>query len=364
MKNILLLCESYDGGVKTYIDTIIGNEKSFLNYKFKVLVSSKRLDNKKIINKDFLVDDNLSFGKSLLNLIKALKRLHYEVKINNIDIVHANSTFSGFLIYLYSFLNHNVSFIYTPHGYYSFKSMNKFKKIFIRYIEKKINKVCRKVIHVSHSEESQAIKQQIITKKKSVVIFNGVIDPHININKKKLEKKFTIVNLARVDEQKNPFEFIEVAKYILKKNEDVLFIWAGRGKYLEAAKRQVQKDKLENQIKFIGFSDDKSEILSQANLYFSTSYYEGLPFSVVEAMSYKLPVVLSDVVGHKELVQENGVLYPLTNIEYVSNYIDTLILKKDLLKELSEQSYSLYKNLFSINIMMKKLNNVYNSVAE
>ncbi|TFH63646.1 glycosyltransferase [Peribacillus frigoritolerans] len=360
MKNILLLCEAYGGGVKTYIDAITLNEERFPKCQFNVLVSSKRNETGSKINRDFIIDDNLSFGKSPLKLIRAINKIHRLVKKNNINIIHANSTFSGLLIYIYSFFNRRITFIYTPHGYYSLKSMNKFKKKFIRFVEKKINNVSHNVIHVSNSEENEAIKHQIVSKEKSKVIFNGVEDPDIDI-KKNLKDTFKIVNLARVDDQKNPFEFIEIAKQIIDAGVNVEFIWAGNGEFLEEARKKVKEYNMEKKIRFIGFSDQKNDLLSQADLYFSTSYYEGLPFSVVEAMSYKIPLILSDIVGHSDLVdqEKNGILFELKDRTSVIHFIQSMISDREKWNYLSSNSYECYKKHFSLDIMLQSLSEVY-----
>src|SRR5690606_3554981 len=121
----------------------------------------------------------------------------------------------------------------------SFKQMNKYKQILVRYAEKRINRISHKVIHVSESEEQEAISNKLITKHKSSVILNGVIDPE-QFPPKGFENLFTIVNLARVDDQKNPFEFVEIAKNILNNNTQVQFIWAGNGKHLDEVRKKIK----------------------------------------------------------------------------------------------------------------------------
>lgn len=364
MRNILLLCESYGGGVKTYIDTIYSNKHKFLDCKIGVLISSERLDNTYNLDKHYIVEDHLSFGKSLLKIIKAIKKIHREVKSNHIDIIHANSTISGLLIYFYSFINHEVAFIYTPHGYYSLKNMSRFKKKLIRIAEKKINKICKKVIHVSESEEKEAMKFQMVPLENSVVVFNGVKDPQASINKKEFNHRlFTIVNLARVDDQKNPIEFIKIAKYLIDHNLNVQFIWAGSGSNLNEARKKVEEYKLENRVRFIGFSDKKEEFLKQADLYFSTSHYEGLPFAAVEAMSYGLPLLLSNVVGHEDLIIEgnNGKLFDHGDYEAIKRFINTLLNNKDIYVNLANNSYLYYKVNFSEEKMLKELQVIYHN---
>lgn len=363
MKRVLLVGESYSGGVKTYIDTIMLNQSNEQRIHFRALVSSKRLDKDERVESEYLVEDNLSFGKSPLKLMKSLLTLHHVVKTKNMDIVHANSTFAGVLMYIYTFWNRDLFYIYSPHGYYSFKKMGKIKKIAVRFIEKRINFSSDLIIHVSSSEERAAIENKLTTAEKSIVVLNGAKDPKVKA-KRKVNDVFTIVNLARVDDQKNPFEFIEIAKNILEKNPYVQFIWAGNGKYLEEARGKVKFYGLGEKIKFIGFSSDKEKILQTSDLYFSTSNYEGLPFSVIEAMSYKLPLLLTNITGHKDLIdgKDNGLLFENKKDEIIYEFVQNLVLNREKWNLMSEGSYRIFNERFNTDQMLKKLGSIYQSV--
>lgn len=365
-KNILYVCESYGGGVKTHIDKIYLNHSDLSKFNFTVLISSKRIENVNLINPNFIIDDNLSFGRSFIKFFKALKNINRIVKENNIDIIHAHSTISGLLIFIYSFFNKKISYLYTPHGYYSLKPMNLFKKKVVQICEKWINSISDYVIHVSRSEEAIAINQKIVSSEKSVVIFNGVEDPCIPNKVFKYKKQTLIVNLARVEDQKNPFEFIEIAKKVIEKNDSVNFIWAGSGGKLTLARKRVEELNLSRRIKFIGFTNDVSRVLKDADIFFSTSLYEGLPFSVIEAASYKLPLVLSKVPGHIDLIEsnKNGYYYNLGNIEEASNYLNKLVNSKDILEKISFNSYRNYKENYSIENMIYKLSNLYSNIKD
>jgi glycosyltransferase involved in cell wall biosynthesis len=355
----MLLCESYGAGVGTYIDTIISNKELFSDSEFFVLVSSERREKSTEIDKEFIVNDNLSFGKSPIKFIFALMTINKIVKHNSIDILHANSSMAGFLMYIYSFINHRIHFIYTPHGYYSLRPMNQFKKWLVQLVEKRINCISDYVIHVSNSEEKEAINHRIVKPKKSIVIFNGVEDPCAN--RKKRKNILTIVNVARVETQKNPFLFVRIAKEIVQQNKRIRFIWAGEGKHLKQIKDDLEECQLQNRIQFIGFTENVAEVLKHGDLFFSTSYYEGLPFSVIEAMSNKLPLVLSDIVGHKDLVKNdvNGILFSLKDEARIIRLILDLAENEAKLEKYSFSSYRYYKNNFSVNVMLKKLDYIY-----
>ncbi|MFD1862008.1 glycosyltransferase [Planococcus chinensis] len=363
MKNILLLAEAYGGGVKTYIDTILLNQEKESAIRLYALVSSMRLEKDEKIHQSYLIENNLSFGKSPFKLFKALRTFHFIVLEKNIDVVHANSTFSGIMMYIYSRLNRKPFYIYSPHGYYSFKDMGRLKKFLVRLVEKQINKSANLVIHVSASEEREALKNKLTFAEKSIVVLNGSKDPEMRPIRNK-NGVFTIINLARVDDPKNPFEFIKIAQNILSKNLDVTFIWAGNGKYLEEAREIVKISGLDKNIKFIGYTNEKEDIFLQSDLYLSTSQYEGLPFAVIEAMSYRLPLLLSNIVGHTDLVveKENGLLFKSGEDQIIYEFIQNLIVDEEQWNSFSENSYRIFNDRFNNVQMLKKLMSIYQSV--
>ncbi|MER1987890.1 MAG: glycosyltransferase [Solibacillus sp.] len=340
--------------MKTYIDAISATH--FQRVELTTYISSTRTAN---TCRTYIVNDDLSFGTSPLKLMQSLNRLHQLIKQHDIEVLHANSTFSGVLLLLYKqFYRQNLRYIYTPHGYYSFKNMGRMKRVLVRTVERLINASCDKIIHVSTSEELEALHHKLVKREKSVVIFNGVEEPKpLSTN---LGRAFTIVNVARVDEQKNPYGFILLADYLLNHDASVQFIWAGDGRLLEEARQQVKQLGREQSIHFIGHVESPHALLAAADLYCSTSFYEGLPFSVVEAMSHKLPLLLSDNVGHRDLVMagKNGLLFQLGDYEAARAFVEAQQ-DRDTRRIAGQQSYLLFKERFHVKPMLEQLEAIY-----
>ncbi|MGP7818738.1 glycosyltransferase [Niallia sp. 01092] len=355
---ILLLCEAYGGGVKTHVDLINTYNKN-INGNLYTMVSSKRIDKKEYDDKNYIWDDNLSFGKSPIKLLKALRNINYTVKENNINIIHAHSTFAGLLAYLFKkiYRTSNIKFIYTPHAYFSQKKLNRLQSYIIKTIERRFLKIQNLVIHVSQEEEKHALVNKLVNKTNSTIIYNGIPKGEI---KKQNQDTINIINLARIDQQKNLFEFVEVANRVLEKTEkDVRFIIAGDGKLKSLIETRINQLRLEKKVILTGFIKNKEELFNKADIYFSTSLYEGLPYSVIEAMSYELPLVLSDVIGHNELIDKNGFLYSIGNIEQASECLLKLINNKALQINKGKESFRKFSLDYDINTMISKLKKVY-----
>lgn len=95
--------------------------------------------------------------------------------------------------------------------------------------------------------------------------------------------------LARLDPVKHPELCLDVAVA----NPDVTFYILGHSSWDDYGKHLLSKYGNYNNIKFIGMADEqqKNDFLSQAWFLINTSYYEALPISFLEALSYGCPIV-------------------------------------------------------------------------
>ena len=98
-------------------------------------------------------------------------------------------------------------------------------------------------------------------------------------------------------------------------------------------------------------------------LYFMTSLYEGLPISVIEAMSLGKAIVASDVLGNKDCVKDgfNGYLLPLKENVFVEKMIE-LIENDEKRKEMEKNSRFYFESSFYINNRIKALEDIYTEI--
>ena len=304
-------------------------------------------------NTKFIPWKNASRSLNPLKDIKALWELYIILKrIDGIDIIHLHSSKAGFLGRIVSFLlGKSKKTIYTPHAI-SFLRLDvspKKRKIFIA-MEKFASFFGGKIVACSQSEK-EAIEEQGI---KNVTFINNGIKP-LQIEKKvNTSDKITIISVGRLSIQKNPKLFNDIALEFID-NPNIQFIWCGDG--------ELKSELTSPNIKCTGWIERKTlkNYLANADIYLSTSLWEGLPLSVLEAMSIGLPVVLSDCVGNRDLVENKDFLYQDKQkaVQMINYYIkNKKILKKESLKSkiifdryfkldrMSNSYYYLYKNLF------------------
>jgi glycosyltransferase involved in cell wall biosynthesis len=127
----------------------------------------------------------------------------------------------------------------------------------------------------------------------------------------------------------------------------------------------IRQLNLGNNVKVLISPEDIHGILLKGDIYLSTSLFEGLSNSVMEAMSAGLPIVATDVGDTKYLVRDsyNGFLVPRKDIDLITSKLQELIDSGEKRKEFGENSYSMIKKEFSEGKMLAGYNKLFSEIA-
>lgn len=211
---------------------------------------------------------------------------------------------------------------------------------------------------------SQSIGNWFSTKKAigTVVISNGIVtrdfqksDDRIQTRQIELglpENKKIMIASGSLIKRKDP-EIIIKAFHLLNRN-DIALLFIGSGELEEGLRMQYESAN----ILFKGGVKNVYDYLSQSDYFVSASLSEGLPNSVLEAISMELPVLLSDISSHKEIVGDNyPYLFKVTDVDDLKiKMIELIDQKNDSLLEL----FSIrVKELFEADKMAVKYESLY-----
>lgn len=105
------------------------------------------------------------------------------------------------------------------------------------------------------------------------------------------------VCVARLVAQKNPSRFLRLAARLLRREPRYRFVWIGDGNLRDDFLKEAATLGLGDAIIVTGWTDAARDLLSTADLYLHPAAFEGLPLSILEAMSVGLPCVLSAAVA-------------------------------------------------------------------
>lgn len=203
------------------------------------------------------------------------------------------------------------------------------------------------------------------------VIQNGVnTDKYNQINdsqKKKLRNKLGIptekkvfISVGALIKRKAPEVVIDGFLNMDKSSESLLFI-LGDGPLMKNCEEMVKKYK---NVILLGSINNVNQYLQASDYFISASTSEGLPNTVLEALSVGLPVCLSDIDPHEEILNQNkecGILFKVNNRTDLSKKLNHLIQSDYSI--MRGAALNLIKSNFSAKIMSNKYQELYKKIS-
>jgi glycosyltransferase involved in cell wall biosynthesis len=120
-----------------------------------------------------------------------------------------------------------------------------------------------------------------------------------------------VLTVGRLDLKKGYGDLASAILEIVREFPDTKFVWVGEGQHRDMLTQKVQQNGIEEHVLFLGHRTDVPRLLKSADLFVFPTYYEGMPFALLEAMAHNLPIVTSDVCGIPEIIehQSQGLLF-------------------------------------------------------
>ena len=278
--------------------------------------------------------------------------------IKNIDILQLHSSKAGVLGRVAArMLGLQQRTFYLPHGVsFARQDVSSRKRSLYILIEKVANAFAGKVVACSHSEKELLISHEI---KNVIVINNGIKVSETEPDYKIPGQPLVFGTVGRITYQKNPRLFNKIAMHF-KDDMRVRFLWIGDGEL----RNEIQENE---QVQVTGWvtPNEVQHYLNQIDVYISTSLWEGLPLSVLEAMNCGKPLLLSDCVGNVDTVKngDNGFLYHDVE-EAVQHVKEFLVMPTESILQLEHSSYNQVRNSFSLTLLRNEYEQLYKNVAK
>ena len=203
-------------------------------------------------------------------------------------------------------------------------------------------------------------------KENKMIVIPNCFDKMDGYVPKPKNDKIRIITVGRFVPEKDYYTaLLSVSELKQAGYNEILFQIVGFGKLESEVRQWIRKLQIEDIVEIYINPNNISELLSNADIYLSTSLYEGTSNSIMEALNASLPVVATDVGDNAELVKNgiNGYLSNIGDSKDIMQKLKLLLTDIELRTTMGEKSNELLHNNFSLHIFKKRYINLIEKIT-
>lgn len=287
-------------------------------------------------NEGFIVH-NVHFERdiNIKSNLKSIRELYKLIKLHEYDIVHVHTPIAAVLGRIAAKLARVKHIIYTAHGFYFHEGMSEKEYNFYYNIEKYFARYATDYLLLQSKEDYELSLNDNFNKHERIIHISNGVDIYNKFNKHLIPEENLIRLKRELNINKNDIVFTFIGRFVrekgifdlvnafkelnkLHRNTKLMLI----GGLLDSERDQevqstIDDWKEEGKIIFTGFRTDIPELLMVSDVFVLPSYREGLPRSIIEAMSMEKPVIATNIRGCREEVihGETGYLVSKGNVK-------------------------------------------------
>lgn len=235
----------------------------------------------------------------------------------------------------------------------------KLVRLITKILYKMAFKACRKVIFQNGDDIDQLVSEHYLPLEKTVQV-NGSGVNMDRFRRTELPEKPVFLMVSRVIREKGVMEYCEAARTVKQNCPEARFILLGG---LDVSMGALKMEDIqpyidEGSIEFPGEVKDPVAFYQSASVFVLPSYYrEGLPRTLLEAMSCGRAIITTDWPGCREPVEDgvNGYMIPVKDAAILAERMQTLAEDPDLLRKMAEAAYETCRTKFEVSIINRQM---------
>ena len=171
---------------------------------------------------------------------------------------------------------------------------------------------------------------------------------------------FVSISVGRFSHQKNFLDIITSFASIHEKLPNYYHLFLGEGELKDYYQKIALDLGLSDKLKFLGYRKDVARFLALSDLFISTSLYEGLALSILEAAQFLCPIVATNSSSAREIIpsSEYGLLYNPGQYNLLGEYIEFAYFNPDEMKNKALKLKSFCQEKFSLAKFKSNLENI------
>ncbi|MDM5428943.1 glycosyltransferase family 4 protein [Bacillus mycoides] len=324
---------------------------------------------------------NIPIQRSPLSIqnLHAYKKLKSIIDQNKYHIIHCHTPMGGVIARLAAqkARRQGTKVVYTAHGFHFCKGSPYMNWLLYYPIERILASHTDCLITINQEDYDLAVKHRFPVK--DIKLVHGVgIDVQrftlvTEIEKRELKlqcgyksEDFLMFYAAEFNKNKNQSFLIRVLAQLKNEMPHAKLLLAGEGPLMEECKKIATQLGVSNMVHFLGYRNDIASLLQMSDLAVASSYREGLPVNIMEAMACGLPVIATDNRGHRELIisNKNGWIIDRDDIKTMSERINTISKNTKLQAQFGQCGRTIITSEYSVNEVLKEKQEIYTTYMD
>lgn len=303
---------------------------------------------------------NKKYHQPLRYLLSAIALCNH-VKNNNIDIVYTHTSIDSFIYIIFLRVFSNVRIKYVNHGV-PYDGYNNIYRFILQFIEMSNVMFAHNIVTITNSmvqllDRVNLLKKNIncltpgslVGVKKVYNTYAELLEERMLYKKINNEDKLTIIFVGRLEKRKGLFELIEAVNHT---QLECRLLILGDGK-IDMLKNEYSNSK----ISFLGYEKELSKFYLKADILCVPSYHEGFGQVYLEAMSYGVIPICSNILGPTDFIKHtvNGFCVDAMSSESIIN----------IFNDISKGEYdlvSIQKNAYKTSLVFDSNTVIFNNL--
>lgn len=233
------------------------------------------------------------------------------------------------------------------------------RKSFIRFV---LDRCARLVVL---SERSRRELAAITVNPEIHIVVNPGL-PILRNSSTTVRENATLLYLGRLCRAKGIYPLLNALSQIVTKYPEVRLVCCGDGA-LAAAEKKVIELGIGANVEFVGWigQERREKLLATATMLVLPSFAEGMPMSILEAMSAGLPIVATGVGGIPEMISDGveGLLVPPGDSKSLQKAILRLMDEAELRDAIGARGREKFDACFNVNVVLPRIETIYRSLG-
>ena len=292
------------------------------------------------------------------------------------DLVHTHTAKAGIIGRISARLAGIPIVLHSYHGIPFYEGQNKLLKYVYSRIEKLVGRITDMVCSQNQGDIDELVFNHVLPEEKILYEGNGVDIENLdalrnNANVHKIRRQLSIDDgipvigcLARLEPVKGHAFLLNAFEKLLRVRPDVVCLIAGDGPLRRDLESLAQKLRIHKNLRFLGWIDDIQPLHALIDVLVLPSQKEGIPRTVMEAMTASKPVVATNVPGTREIVHRHtGILVPYGDEQAMCDAILELIEDKEKANKYGKNGRARIEGEFDERLVIKRILKAYTNLT-